>query len=480
MTSIYFKDKEMAKNETKVNEIIELNDSPIKSHNNNDMEVIEVEETPEIKMKRFSRMSSTLSPNDDSFDSPLNLPKKLNKRIFFDDEEEEDNGRNHKRQALHQYETNDEIGRIAFENMCESAIKELMDLFPEIDVCEIQDALLETNWSVFNASIKLGNLCNKNEEEVTIVSNNNLSNNSNKSKSNAINANNSNERMKSLDYYRKNVSKNFQNNKSNSSIASTSNCFIKSIKNNKNQFNKRFKEKDYENDNEKALSSDGEDSDEEYDKEDIVCISSNDDSEDDSKSYKVNKSSKTQLRVSDLRSKVVTFLQEANSFELQTIPGVSGKKIDLIINLRPFIDWNDCVFKFDNHTNLSTDILNNCCATLKARETVERLMNSCEEISRELTQTVDKLSALKQPNILNKQMKLSNYQLIGLNWLALMYKKGLNCILADEMGLGKTIQVIAFFAYLREMLNITGPHLVIVPSSTLDNWSREVIIFLID
>jgi SWI/SNF-related matrix-associated actin-dependent regulator 1 of chromatin subfamily A len=420
-------------------------------------------------------MSSTLSPNDDSFDSPLNLPKKVNKRIFIDDEEEE-NGHKHKKQALYQYETNDEIGRIAFENMCESAIKELMDLFPEIDVCEIQDALLETNWSVFNASIKLGNLCNKNEEEVTIVSNNNLSNNS---KSNAINGNNSNERMKSLDYYRKNGSKNFEN-KSNSSISSTSNSFIKSIKNNRNQFSKRFKEKDNENDNEKTLSSDEKNSDEEYNKEDIVGISSDDDSEDDSKSYKNNKSSKTQLRVSDLRSKVVTFLQEANSFELQTIPGVSGKKIDLIINLRPFIDWDDCVFKFDNYTNLSTDILNNCCATLKARETVERLMSSCEEISRELTQTVDKLSALKQPNILDKQMKLTNYQLIGLNWLALMHKKGLNCILADEMGLGKTIQVIAFFAYLRETLNITGPHLIIVPSSTLDNWSREVIIFLID
>ncbi|CAG2177919.1 unnamed protein product [Oppiella nova] len=41
------------------------------------------------------------------------------------------------------------------------------------------------------------------------------------------------------------------------------------------------------------------------------------------------------------------------------------------------------------------------------------------------------------------------------------------------MGLGKTIQVIAFFAYLRERKAVRGPHLVIVPASTLENWSRE-------
>jgi SWI/SNF-related matrix-associated actin-dependent regulator 1 of chromatin subfamily A len=105
-------------------------------------------------------------------------------------------------------------------------------------------------------------------------------------------------------------------------------------------------------------------------------------------------------------------------------------------------------------------------------------MNSCEQISKDLTQTIDKLNTLEQPKLLNSQMKLSNYQLIGLNWLALMHKKGLNCILADEMGLGKTIQVIAFLAYLRETRNIAGPHLVIVPSSVLDNWSREVSIKL--
>lgn len=43
---------------------------------------------------------------------------------------------------------------------------------------------------------------------------------------------------------------------------------------------------------------------------------------------------------------------------------------------------------------------------------------------------------------------LRDYQKVGLDWLAKLYRKHLNGILADEAGLGKTVQVIAFFAHL--------------------------------
>ena len=44
-------------------------------------------------------------------------------------------------------------------------------------------------------------------------------------------------------------------------------------------------------------------------------------------------------------------------------------------------------------------------------------------------------------------------------------------VLADEMGMGKTIQAIAFLAHLKEMGD-EGPHLIIVPSSTMENWDE--------
>ncbi len=68
---------------------------------------------------------------------------------------------------------------------------------------------------------------------------------------------------------------------------------------------------------------------------------------------------------------------------------------------------------------------------------------------------------------------LRDYQIQGLNWLISLHENCLSGILADEMGLGKTLQTIAFLGHLRYNKGIDGPHIVIVPKSTLDNWRRE-------
>lgn len=68
---------------------------------------------------------------------------------------------------------------------------------------------------------------------------------------------------------------------------------------------------------------------------------------------------------------------------------------------------------------------------------------------------------------------MRDYQVQGLNWLISLHENGISGILADEMGLGKTLQTISFLGYLRFMKGIHGPHLVVVPKSTLDNWKRE-------
>ena len=54
-----------------------------------------------------------------------------------------------------------------------------------------------------------------------------------------------------------------------------------------------------------------------------------------------------------------------------------------------------------------------------------------------------------------------------------LYNNNLNGILADEMGLGKTIQTIALLAYLMEFKGNKGPFLIVVPLSTMNNWSLE-------
>lgn len=77
-----------------------------------------------------------------------------------------------------------------------------------------------------------------------------------------------------------------------------------------------------------------------------------------------------------------------------------------------------------------------------------------------------------KPRLLAEDMQLKDYQQMGVNWLNLLYHNGMSCILADDMGLGKTCQVISFLAYLKQIKE-PGPHLIVVPSSTLENWLRE-------
>ncbi|ROT35639.1 SNF2 family domain-containing protein [Sodiomyces alkalinus F11] len=77
----------------------------------------------------------------------------------------------------------------------------------------------------------------------------------------------------------------------------------------------------------------------------------------------------------------------------------------------------------------------------------------------------------ESPAFIHGEMR--DYQIAGLNWLISLHENGISGILADEMGLGKTLQTIAFLGYLRHIMGITGPHLITVPKSTLDNWNRE-------
>ncbi|KAJ9100517.1 hypothetical protein QFC21_003560 [Naganishia friedmannii] len=70
--------------------------------------------------------------------------------------------------------------------------------------------------------------------------------------------------------------------------------------------------------------------------------------------------------------------------------------------------------------------------------------------------------------------QLMDFQLEGLNWLMSKWHNLQSCILADDMGLGKTVQIAAFLAYLGSEAYHVYPHLVVVPNSTLQNWTREL------
>lgn len=72
---------------------------------------------------------------------------------------------------------------------------------------------------------------------------------------------------------------------------------------------------------------------------------------------------------------------------------------------------------------------------------------------------------------------LRPYQKTGLSWMNFLDRFGLGACLADDMGLGKTIQLIALLQHEREATDdpaYVGPTLLVVPTSVVSNWVREL------
>jgi SNF2 family DNA or RNA helicase len=69
---------------------------------------------------------------------------------------------------------------------------------------------------------------------------------------------------------------------------------------------------------------------------------------------------------------------------------------------------------------------------------------------------------------------LRSYQAEGLAWLQQLRSLSLGGILADDMGLGKTLQTIAHLLTEAQAGRMERPSVVVVPTSLVDNWSREL------
>jgi len=91
----------------------------------------------------------------------------------------------------------------------------------------------------------------------------------------------------------------------------------------------------------------------------------------------------------------------------------------------------------------------------------------------ESTTDSESLPEIQQPPKFEGQLR--PYQLTGLRWMAFLSKFGIGTCLADDMGLGKTIQLIALLQHERiEQGMGVGPTLLVVPTSVIGNWEREL------
>ncbi len=97
------------------------------------------------------------------------------------------------------------------------------------------------------------------------------------------------------------------------------------------------------------------------------------------------------------------------------------------------------------------------------------------EMSSELKVSIEQILSPKEitPPV-NLQANLRNYQLRGFQWATTNLLNGFGVILADDMGLGKTVQTITIILYLKQIGELENGVLIVVPTSLLNNWEREL------
>ncbi|KAJ3271865.1 hypothetical protein HDV01_006150 [Terramyces sp. JEL0728] len=158
----------------------------------------------------------------------------------------------------------------------------------------------------------------------------------------------------------------------------------------------------------------------------------------------------------------------------------SESQAQYIINHRPqnsYLDWLEVTDKGVKK------LITKHYTKLIEFQSVEDIFIHCDDVSQEISGILEswnaKTSASKypclqaQPDFVTKEFSLFSYQLIGVSWLYLLYTKGLGGILADEMGLGKSCQIVTFLGLLKSK-GEGGLNLIIVPATVLDNWVREL------
>ena len=162
--------------------------------------------------------------------------------------------------------------------------------------------------------------------------------------------------------------------------------------------------------------------------------------------------------------------------------GCSLEQADKIVSLRPFTSVDDVIVKLGQGrkkagpAGISPRLFEDCQRVLGGYGAVDSVLEKCERIgaslraaiaswssdsvnskgkgkedaSKNMSSVIDETEEgslslgsvksatreyfAKQPTMLTPGVMLKDYQLLGINWLYLLYKKEYSCILADEMG----------------------------------------------
>ena len=185
----------------------------------------------------------------------------------------------------------------------------------------------------------------------------------------------------------------------------------------------------------------------------------------------------------ELTGRRLNYIDVEQTYELTRVLGVTEEQATKIIAARPFEQPEDISTKLSQtkkragSTGISPRIFEDTVEIMEGYADVDRILEKCENIGAKLRAAIaawtvsesdkgkgvvsregsialvedvqedgalslrsrasfdgDKNQFIGQPSLLADSVTLKEYQLLGVNWLNLLYGKKLSCILADEMG----------------------------------------------
>lgn len=185
----------------------------------------------------------------------------------------------------------------------------------------------------------------------------------------------------------------------------------------------------------------------------------------------------------------VNAASERDWLDLAITVNVNGHDVPLpvlypaLVGGSPYLEFNDLMIKLGPEFDELRSLLREAAMlgrikgkTISVQAPQLHALSIPDELLEGVLQDrLEKLKEIGQPVSLPTTLTahLRPYQETGYSWLVRLAQAKYGGVLADDMGLGKTIQILAAITKLKEDGQLTGPILIVAPTSVVSTWRSE-------
>ena len=177
---------------------------------------------------------------------------------------------------------------------------------------------------------------------------------------------------------------------------------------------------------------------------------------------------------------LTSFLSLSKLLEFNFVISIGDREISEE-ELKKLLEQGRKIVKFkDSFVYLEPNEVKNLFAQLEKQRKLSKYdllklkFNQEVELDKSLDAFLTNLFTVKDFPLPDIRASLREYQKNGFRWAVNNLLNGFGVILADDMGLGKTLQTLTVISFLKSQNHIKKPALIVVPTTLLNNWAKEI------